>query len=149
MPACLLRVVSMLVLALSLVPAAGADTARERQMKAVVRAWSARLNANDNAGIARLFAIPSVAVQGPYAYRFTARGQITVWHAGLPCAGHIVSITIRGKYATAVFRLGNRGLRKCDAPGQLAAARFEIVKGKIVTWVQVPVPEKDSGEPTA
>jgi hypothetical protein len=129
-------------------PAAGAATpkstaaARERQMTAVVRAWSARLNANDNAGVARLFALPSVVVQGPYAYRLRTRAQVALWHSGLPCSGRIVSVEIRGRFAIAVFRLGNRGATRCDAPGTLAAARFEIVGGKIVVWMQVPVPEE-------
>jgi hypothetical protein len=115
---------------------------REQQMRAVVRAWSARLNGNDDAGVARLFALPSIVVQGPYAYRLRTRAQVARWHAGLPCSGRIVSIEIRGRFATAVFRLGNRGTTRCDAPGTLAAARFEIVGGKIVMWMQVPVPEE-------
>jgi hypothetical protein len=116
--------------------------ARERQMTAVVRMWSARLNANDDAGVARLFALPSVVVQGPYAYRLRTRAQVAGWHSGLPCSGRIVSIQIRGRFATVVFRLGDRGGTRCDAPGSLAAARFEIVGGKIVMWMQVPVPEE-------
>jgi hypothetical protein len=128
------------------VAATPSKAARELQMKTVVREWSKRLNANDNAGVAKLFALPSVVIQGPYGYRFHTREQVAIWHAALPCAGHIVSITIRGRYATAVFRLGNRGKTRCDGPGTLAAARFEIVKGKIVSWVQVPAPEqKDDG----
>jgi hypothetical protein len=115
--------------------------ARTRRMKAVVHAWSARLNAGDNAGVAKLFALPSVVVQGSYALRFHTRAQLAQWHSGLPCSGRVVSIAVRGRYATAVFLLGNRGSRRCDAPGTLAAARFEIVDGKIVLWVQVPVPQ--------
>jgi hypothetical protein len=117
-------------------------TAREVQMKTVVREWSKRLNANDNAGVAKLFAIPSVVIQGPYGYRFHTREQVAIWHSALPCAGKIVSVTIHGRYADTVFRLANRGKTKCDAPGTLAAARFEIVKGKIVSWIQIPVPEQ-------
>jgi hypothetical protein len=109
-------------------------------MKAVVRAWNARLNAGDNAGLARLFALPALVTQGPYTYRFRTRAIVAKWFSGLPCAGRVVSITVRGRYATAVFRLGNRGSTRCDAPGSLAAARFEIVGGKIASWEQVPVP---------
>jgi len=47
---------------------------------------------------------------------------------------------VRGRYATAVFRLANRGSTQCDGPGTLAAARFTIVKGLITIWEQVPVP---------
>jgi hypothetical protein len=116
------------------------------RMKAIVRAWSARLNAGDNVGLAKLFALPATMVQGPLAYRLVTRKQIAEWHAGLPCSGKIVSITVRGRYATAVFRLGDRKTSKCDAPGTLAAARFTILHGKISQWQQVPPP---SGGPVA
>jgi hypothetical protein len=116
--------------------------ARERQMRAVVHAWSARLNAGDNAGLARLFSVPALVIQGPYAYRLRTRGQVALWYSGLPCSGQVVSVTIRGRFATAVFRLGDRGKTSCDAPGTFAAARFEIVDGKIVRWEQVAVPAK-------
>ena len=122
--------------------------AREQQMRAVVRAWSSRLNANDNAGVARLFALPSIVAQGSYAFRFHTYAQLAQWHSGLPCSGRVVSITVRGRNATVVFRLGNRGATHCDAPGTLAAARFEIVNGKIVLWQQVPVPEQKPSGPS-
>jgi ketosteroid isomerase-like protein len=127
--------------------AADPGAAREHQMKAIVREWSKRLNANDNAGVARLFRVPATIVQGRYLYRLTTREQITQWHAGLPCAGRVLSIKVKGAFATAVFRLSNRGSKPCDAPGELAAARFKIADGKIVSWQQVPVPPKQQ-EPT-
>ena len=119
-----------------------ARSARERQMRAIVRAWNTRLNRGDNAGVAQLFALPAVIVQGPYAYRFKTRKQIALWHSGLPCSGKILSVTFQGRFATGVFRLANRGSHRCDAPGGLAAARFEIVGGKIVSWHQVDVPKQ-------
>jgi hypothetical protein len=120
------------------------------RMRAVIREWSARLNAGDYAGIARLFTLPAVMVQPPYAYRLTTRHEVALWHSGLPCAGTVVSITYEGnKYATAVFRLGNRGKIKCDSPGGLAAARFEFVGGKIRSWLQVPVPKGAETGPVA
>jgi hypothetical protein len=122
--------------------ASPSSTTSARQMRAVVHAWSTRLNKGDNAGVARLFAVPAIMIQGPYAYRLVSRAQLAKWHAGLPCSGRIVSISIRGRFATAVFRLGDRPTSKCDAPGTLAAARFEIVRGKIVLWQQVAVPAK-------
>ena len=143
------RLVAVVALALAVGASAAvaasptqSSTARERQMRAVVHAWSARLNAGDNAGVARLFSVPALVIQGPYAYRLRTRAQVALWHSGLPCSGRVVSVTIRGRYATAVFRLGDRGKTSCDAPGTLAAARFEIVDGKIVRWEQVPVPAK-------
>lgn len=128
---------------------AGAATTTPAQMKAVVRAWSRLLNADDNKGVARLFSLPAVLVQGPYAYRLRTYEQIALWHSALPCSGKIVSISIRGRYATAVFLLGDRGQTRCDAPGTLAAARFEFVGGKIASWEQVAVPSGGSKQPTA
>jgi hypothetical protein len=126
--------------ALAAAPTA-AEKAREQQMRAVVHEWSNRLNANDNAGVARLFALPAVVAQGSYALKLSTRKEIAEWHSGLPCSGKVVSITIHGLNAVAVFRLGDRGATKCDAPGTLAAARFMIVRGKIVLWEQVAVPQ--------
>jgi len=120
--------------------AGAAKTPQQQQMESIVRAWSSRLNRGDNKGVAQLFAVPAKVVQPPYVYRFPTRAAIAAWHAGLPCAGHIVRITFRRNTATAVFRLGNRGSVPCDGPGALVAARFTIVKGLITVWEQVPVP---------
>jgi hypothetical protein len=115
---------------------------RVQQMKTVVHEWSARLNAGNNAAVARLFRVPVLMVQGTYVFRLVNRSQVARWHAALPCAGHVISITVRGKIATVVFLLGNRTTSQCDAPGALAAARFTIVRGKIVRWQQIPVPKQ-------
>jgi hypothetical protein len=134
----------LLALAVGAAGAVGAAprTKEQRQMAAIVHEWSKRLNASDNAGIARLFSLPAIIVQPPYEYRFTTRKELAAWHSLLPCSGTVIAVTYKGHYATAVFRLGNRGKTKCDAPGGLAAARFEIVKGKIRSWVQLPIPQK-------
>ena len=81
-------------------------------------------------------------IQGEFIYKLATAGQIARWHAALPCSGRIVSIDVRGRFATAVFRLANRRTSKCDAPGTLAAARFTIVDGKIAVWRQVPPPSQ-------
>jgi hypothetical protein len=128
---------------------ASARTPEQQRMAAVILRWSTRLNANDNEGIARLYALPALIVQGAYAYRLVNRHQVALWYSGLPCSGTIVRIVFDGRFATAVFRLGDRGTTKCDAPGELAAARFEIVKGKIRSWVQVDVPPKRGAGPVA
>jgi hypothetical protein len=111
------------------------------QMRMIVREWSTRLNAGDNKGIARLFSFPATMIQGGISYRLKTAAQVAIWHEGLPCSGRVVSIATRGRFATAVFVLGNgRPGLQCDAPGTQAAARFEIVSGKIRTWEQVAVP---------
>jgi hypothetical protein len=129
--------------------AQGARTPEQQQMAAVVLRWSQALNANDNDGISRLFKLPALIIQGPYAYKLVNRHQVALWFAGLPCAGHVTRILFQGRYATAVFKLANRGKTKCDAPGSLAAARFEIVDGKIASWVQVAVPPRKGAGPVA
>ena len=119
-------------------------TPQQRQMDTIVRAWTKRLNAGDNAGVARLFRVPATVIQQPYRYRFTTRAQIAEWHSGLPCSGRIVAISFRRNTTTATFKLGNRGTTPCDGPAKLAAARFTIVKGLITVWEQVPVPKTSS-----
>jgi hypothetical protein len=137
--------VAGLLAAVLAAPAPGATpTTAQRHIPAIILAWSQLLNADDNAGIAKLYEIPAMIVQGQYAYRLTTRKQVALWYSLLPCSGTIVSVSVHGRYATAVFRLGNRGSKRCDAPGSLAAARFEIVGGKIVSWVQVPVPTQSA-----
>lgn len=147
----LVRTLALVVsLGLLAIPVASAEaTDSPTATKRVVRAWSARLNAYDNAGVARLFAHPAVFVQGGAALRLETPAQIALWHRLLPCAGRIVSIDVDGELATAVFRLANGKHRHCDAPGQKAAAVFRVRHGKIVAWVQVPVPPPATSGPTA
>jgi hypothetical protein len=140
------RLIVAFALVVTACAAAGASAERPAgaaRMKAIVRAWSTNLNAGDNAAEARLFALPATMIQGPFVYRLATSQQIARWHAALPCSGKLVSIVVRGRFATAVFRLGNRPASKCDAaPGTLAAARFTIVRGKITVWQQVPPPQQ-------
>jgi hypothetical protein len=109
--------------------------------KRVVREWSARVNAYDNDGVARLFARPAAVAQGGAIYALRTYDEIALWHEGLPCAARIVSITVKGQDATAVFVLRNGPHRRCDAPGGKVAAVFHINGGKIVAWAQIPVPK--------
>ena len=137
-----MRAIACAMLAASvLIPSATAarsDTPAEA--KRVVRAWSARLNAYDNAGAERLFARPALFVQGGVTLRLETAADVALWHRLLPCAGRIVSISVKGDRATAVFVLANGKNRRCDAPGVKAAAVFRIRGGKIRSWEQVPVP---------
>ena len=90
------------------------------RMKAVVRAWTANLNAGNNAAEARLFSLPAVIslMEGPYGCWCLTPAEVVQFHAQLLCSGKIVSIKVRGRYATAVFRLGDRETSKCDSPAQ-------------------------------
>ena len=115
------------------------DSSPDR-MRAVVRAWSDRLNAGDDDGVAHLFRLPAVVVQND-VFRFRTFAQLAEFHRLLPCSGRITSLVVKGDFATAVFRLGDRRGSPCDSRGAVVAARFEIVGGKIVRWVQIAVPE--------
>jgi hypothetical protein len=117
----------------------GTAAARDRATIRVVRLWSARLNARDDAGAASLFRLPAIVIQGD-TLRFHSRARLAEWHSLLPCSGRITSIVVGGRFATAVFRLGDRRGAPCDSRGALVAARFEIVGGKIVRFEQIPVP---------
>jgi hypothetical protein len=101
------------------------------------RAWSAALNAGDDKAAGALFAPNAVAIQGPYAYRLRTAKLAALWNSGLPCSGRIIKLRVKGNVATATFVLGHRKGHVCDGPGQLAAAKFTVVKGKIVRWEQV------------
>jgi len=109
----------------------GAATDSVDATKRVVREWSARVNAYDNDGVARLFARPAAVAQGGTIYALRTYEEIALWHRGLPCAARIVSITVKGQDATAVFVLRNGPHRRCDAPGGKVAAVFRITGGKI------------------
>jgi limonene-1,2-epoxide hydrolase len=114
---------------------------------AIVRAWSAALNRNDNAAAARLFAPNARIIQGPLDARLTTPQLALAFNASLPCAGRITRITVKGDRATATFVLGHRPKHTCSATkGEKAAAVFVVRNGKIVLWEEVPVP---AGAPPA
>jgi hypothetical protein len=110
-------------------------------MKAVVRAWNTNLNAGNNAAEARLFSLPALIslMAGPYGCFCLTRAEVAQFHARLRCSAEIVSIKVRGQYATAVFgRLGDRETSKCDEPaGALTGVRFTIVGGRITVLKQL------------
>ena len=116
---------------------------------AVVRAWSAALNANDNAAAGRLFAPDARVVQGALDVRLMTSRLAAAFNASLPCAGKILRITVKGDAAVATFLLGHRPKHTCDGPGQKAAALFLVRGGKIVLWEQVAVPASGGGGPPA
>jgi hypothetical protein len=121
--------------------AAPPQPSRADRMKAVVRAWTANVNAENNAAAARLFSLPALIslMEGPYGCYCLTRAEVFDFHAQLLCTDKIVSITVRGRVATAVFGSpGDRLTSKCDAPpGALTGVRFTIVRGKITVWQQV------------
>jgi hypothetical protein len=110
-------------------------------MKAVVRAWNANLNGQNNAAEARLFSYPAVIslMAGPYGCYCLTPAEVAHLHTQLVCSAKILSIQVRGQNATAVFgRFGDREFSKCDEPaGSLTGVRFTIVRGKITVLKQI------------
>ena len=102
-----------------------------------MRAWSKALNESDDKAAGALFAPGAVTIQGTFAVRLNNARTATLWNSGLPCGGRIAKLTVKGNVVTATFVLGHRKGHKCDGPGQLAAARFTVVRGKITRWEQV------------
>jgi limonene-1,2-epoxide hydrolase len=117
---------------------------------AIVRAWSAALNRNDNAAAAKLFAPNAHIIQGPLDGRLTTPQLALAFNSSLPCAGKIIRLTIKGNQAVATFVLGHRPKHTCTAAhGEKAAALFVVRNGKIVLWEEVAVPAAKSGGPPA
>ena len=64
-----------------------ASEAEAKELEAVVRAWSAALNAGDNEAAADLFAPGALIVQAGVAVQLPDRDAAVQWNASLPCSG--------------------------------------------------------------
>jgi len=117
----------------------------------VVRSWSAALNKGNNEAAANLFAKNAIVAQPGYTLPLKTHKLAVLWNKSLPCAGHILWITVKKNVADAAFRLSDRSpVQRCDAPGTRARAAFTVVNGKIAAFVQLPVipkpqPKKKKG----
>ena len=131
------RLLTALVgLALVLIGAAcgGSDSSP----RAVVRAWSKALDADDNERAASLFAPGAAVVQGGRLVYLKTHRDALVWNARLPCSGAIVSLRSNGSAVTATFRLHDRKSGRCgDPPNAEAIALFVVEHGKIILWDQI------------
>jgi hypothetical protein len=112
----------------------------------VVREWSKALNASDDKAAGALFARNALTIQGAFVVRLKTAKSAVLWNSGLPCSGEIVRVRVTGNVVKATFVLGRRKGHKCSGPGQLAAAKFTVVNGKITRWEQVA---PDVTEPVA
>ena len=134
---------SLLLAALAVSACGGGDPSPE----SVVRAWSAAVNTDDNAGAARLFAKDARVVQDGDVRRLETFAEARAWNSSLPCSGRIVKLTVRGENVRATFVLGDRRRSECDGPGERAHALFRVREGKIVLWHQLDpaeAPEEES-----
>jgi limonene-1,2-epoxide hydrolase len=111
----------------------------------IVRAWSAALNAGDDARAAGYFAPNARVIQGSLVAVLRTRRSAVVFNASLPCSGKIVAVTVAQHLVTAAFVLGQRPGHRCDGPGQRAFAAFRIRNGRIILWHQLPSPTGTGG----
>ena len=129
--------IAVAVATLAFAVAAG-PAATPRTPFQVVRAWSKALNATDDRAAAALFAPRALVIQGSFVVRLNTAKSAVLWNSELPCAGQIVRLRfLEDNLVKATFVLGERKGHVCDGPGQLAAALFTIVRGKITRWQQV------------
>jgi hypothetical protein len=112
----------------------------------VISAWSEALRGGDITAAAKLFAIPSVAENGPILGRLDSAQDARVFNRSLPCGGRLIRADTEGEFTTATFRLTERpGPGSCGSgTGQTAKTAFLIRNGEIVEWRRVGV-----GQPTA
>ena len=158
-----MRRIALLALALSLTALpgcgtqddpAGGEAARAHEIAGdadpeaveVISAWSEALRGGDIDAAAELFAIPSVAENGPILGRIDSAQDARVFNQSLPCGGRPIRAQTEGEFTTATFRLTERpGPGSCGpGTGQTAKTAFVIRDGKIVEWRRVGV-----GQPTA
>ena len=122
---------------------------------AVIRAWSDALRRGDVRGAARLFALPSLMINGTdsngdaVVITIGTTVQAEEANATLPCGAVLLSTDQRGRYVNALFRLTGRpgvGGSTCGTGvGQTARTNFVIVGGRIVEWIRAPDDPGDNG----
>jgi len=120
------------------VSVAAGPAATPRTPFQVVRAWSKALNASNDRAAGALFARRALTIQGSVVVRLNTAKSAVLWNSELPCSGRIVRLRfLEDNLVKATFVLGERKGHHCDGPGQLAAAQFTVVNGKITRWEQV------------
>lgn len=110
----------------------------EPSATAVVRDWSAALDAYDNERAASLFAPNIAIVQGDQLIRLRTHAQALSWNARLPCAGKIRSLRQNGSAVEVTFHLRNARHRQCQDPaGAEATVMLVVEHGKIILFDQI------------
>lgn len=111
----------------------------------VIFAWSEALRRGDIDAAAGMFAIPSVAENGPLLVRIDSDADARLFNESLPCGGRLIRAESTGEFTTATFRLTERpGPGSCGTgTGETAQTAFVIRDGKIVEWRRV-----GTGQPT-
>jgi hypothetical protein len=108
----------------------------------VIDEWAVALAHGDVDAAASLFAIPSVAVNGPGETRIGDRRDAVRFNASLPCGAELIEAQGHAGFILATFRLTERpGPGECgEGAGEEAGTAFRIEDGEIAEWRRIPVP---------
>ncbi|HYH47101.1 MAG TPA: hypothetical protein VEG34_15575 [Thermoanaerobaculia bacterium] len=120
-------------------PAEPVPGGADPEAAAVIERWSATLSRGDVAGAARLFAIPSVAENGPTSIRIRDAADARLFNASLPCGARLTEAVQQGELVVATFELTERpGPGSCGGgTGGTARTAFAIENGRITEWRRV------------
>jgi hypothetical protein len=112
----------------------------------VIAAWSEALRRGNIDAASEVFAIPSIAENGPLLVHIDSVAEARLFNESLPCGGRLIRAESEGEFTTATFRLTERpGPGTCgDGTGETAKAAFVIRDGEIVEWRRV-----GGGQPTS
>lgn len=104
----------------------------------VIEEWSRTLNEGDVDGAAELFALPSLAQNGP-VLRIESLDDAKLFNSSLPCGATLIEATADGEFTVATFRLGERPGPGVCGPGSggKALTAFRIEDGRIAEWRRV------------
>ena len=108
----------------------------------VIDEWAVALAHGDVDAAASLFAIPSVAENGPGEIRIRDRGDARAFNESLPCGAELIEAQGHAGFILATFRLTERpGPGDCgDGTGEEASTAFRIEDGEIAEWRRIPTP---------
>ena len=103
----------------------------------VIAAWSEALSSGDTEAAAKLFAIPSVAENGP-TFQIRSPADALVFNESLPCGAELTEAETVGESTIATFRLSDRPGGDCGTgSGAEASTSFVIEDGEIAEWRRV------------
>ena len=120
---------------------------------AVIKGWADALRAGRVEAAARYFGSPSVFFTGNGPpVELGSLADVVHANAALPCGAKLLSLSARGRYVNALFRLTNRpgpgGEGGCGSgTGETARTDFLIRHGHIAQWLRAPDQPGDNGTP--
>ena len=117
---------------------------------AVIDEWARTLRAGDVDDAAELFALPSIAQNGP-TLRINDLEDARLFNSSLPCGAILTEAVTDGERTVATFELTERpGPGTCGSgTGAEARTAFTIEDGMITEWRRVVAEDDDAAAPQA